>query len=178
MSYSERNLPHWHPEGKALFITWRLHGCMPSSDWGSRKDARTAFREMDRALDEAARGPVWLKDPRVAKIVIDALRFCEGNLNLFELIAFAIMANHVHILIQPKAELSKITRAIKGFTAREANKILHRTGKPFWQVKSFDRWVRNEEEFNKIIRYIEGNPVSAGLAARIEDYPWSSAFVA
>ncbi|HEX8847496.1 MAG TPA: hypothetical protein VF791_22830, partial [Pyrinomonadaceae bacterium] len=67
------------------------------------------------------------------------------------------------------------TKTIKGFTAREANKLLNLTGQPFWQDESYDRWVRDETELKRIIRYIEHNPVSAGLVAKPEDWPWSSA---
>ena len=28
LTYYERNLPHWQPEGAALFVTWRLHGSL------------------------------------------------------------------------------------------------------------------------------------------------------
>jgi putative DNA methylase len=66
-------------------------------------------------------------------------------------------------------------QSLKGFTAREANKILRRTGEPFWQRESYDHWVRDEQEFGRIRAYIENNPVRAGLVARAEDYPWSSA---
>jgi len=64
--------------------------------------------------------------------------------------------------------------AIKAYTAREANQILGRAGEPFWN-ETYDHWVRNEDERNRIIRYIEGNPVSAGLIEAIEQWPWSSA---
>ena len=52
------------------------------------------------------------------------------------------MANHVHILIYPEADLSKITKSIKNFSARQSNAILERTGQPFWQDESYDHWVR------------------------------------
>lgn len=85
------------------------------------------------------------------------------------------MSNHVHILIWPKALLSEITKAIKGFTAREANRVLGRKGKKFWQDESFDHAIRSEDEFYRIVRYIERNPVKAGLVESLEDWPWSSA---
>jgi REP element-mobilizing transposase RayT len=85
------------------------------------------------------------------------------------------MPNHVHVLLQPQAPLSKITKSIKGYTATEANKILGRTGEPFWQDESYDHWVRNRHDLEKIVRYIEMNPVSAGLADAIDPWPWSSA---
>ena len=159
-----------------MFITWRLFGSVSSSGWGLRKDARSAFLAMDRELDRARMGPVWLKDERIAKSVVDALRFGQEQLGLYRPMAFALVANHVHLLIQPHSDLSKITRTVKGFTARQANKILGRTGQPFWQDESFDHWVRNRDELNRTIRYIERNPVFAGLAQSIEVYPWSSAY--
>jgi REP element-mobilizing transposase RayT len=85
------------------------------------------------------------------------------------------MPNHVHVLILPHVALPQITHWIKGTTAREANRLLGRTGELFWQDESFDHWVRNEREFHRIVAYIEENPVSAGLVATAEDWPWSSA---
>jgi REP element-mobilizing transposase RayT len=65
------------------------------------------------------------------------------------------MANHVHILIYPAARLSRITKAVKNFPARQANAILGRTGRPFWQDESYDHRVRGPDELEKIVRYIE-----------------------
>jgi hypothetical protein len=66
-------------------------------------------------------------------------------------------------------------RWLKGSTARAANLILKRTGEPFWQYETFDHFIRTSEELNRVIRYVEKNPVHAGLVSKIEDYPWSSA---
>ena len=131
---------------------------------------------MDRELDRAATGPRWLQDERVAQCVVDAFRYGERQLGLYKLRAWVLMVNHVHILIYPEAKLSRITKAIKNFSARQANAILGRTGQPFWQDESYDHWVRGPEELEKIVRYIEENPVAAGLAQRVEGWRWSSAF--
>lgn len=85
------------------------------------------------------------------------------------------MTNHVHVLAEPLAPLFKITHRIKGAAAYRANLILARTHKRFWQDESFDHWVRNPAEWEKIRGYIEGNPVAAGLVTRPENWPWSSA---
>jgi hypothetical protein len=61
---------------------------------------------------------------------------------------------------------------LKGSTARQANLILGRTGEAFWQ----DEW--DEVELDRIARYVEHNPVSAGLAANPRHWPWSSARLA
>jgi hypothetical protein len=81
----------------------------------------------------------------------------------------------VHLLVLPRVNPSQFLQTLKGFTAREANKLLGRTGQPFWQAESYDHWVRDPAEAERIRAYIESNPVKAGLVARAEDYPWSSA---
>ena len=175
-SYYERTLPHWQPEGAALFITWRLHGSLPASfAVGLSAPSGKEFTRIDRHLDAALSGPTWLKDPRVAAVVIDSLRFAEGELRLFEIGAWVLMSNHVHVVVFPHAPLWRITKAIKGFTAHEANRILGRTGQPFWQHESFDRWVRDRRELQRSVRYVEENPVRAGLVGSAEQWPWSSA---
>jgi len=114
---------------------------------------------------------VWLWDDRVAQVVADALIYGQEELRLYELLAWVVMPNHVHILIQSAVPLARITRCIKGFSAKRANEILGRTGQPFWQFESYDHWVRDRYELEKVIGYIEGNPVKAGLI----DWRWSSA---
>jgi putative transposase len=64
---------------------------------------------------------------------------------------------------------------IKSGSARAANAVLGRTGKPFWQDESYDHWVRNDRERNSIIRYIHFNPVAASLVTEPDEWPWSSA---
>jgi REP element-mobilizing transposase RayT len=130
---------------------------------------------VDRELGGAAIGPRWLEDERVAKLVVAALHYGARPLGLYELRAWVVMVNHVHILIEPTAPMSRVTKAIKNFSARQANAVLGRTGLPFWQDESYDHWARGPEEIEKIIRYIEENPVAAGLVQRVEDWPWSSA---
>ena len=89
--------------------------------------------------------------------------------------AYTIMANHVHVLLSPRSPIESITRLVKGASARQANLILSLTGNVFWQDESFDHWIRNPGEWQKIRTYIERNPVSAGLVEKPEDWPWSSA---
>ena len=115
-----------------------------------------------------------MKDPRIAKLVLDSL-FLGQELGHDELRAFAIMANHVHVLLLPKIAVPRLLKAIKGVTAREANKMLGRTGEPFWQAESYDHWVRDERELDRIVAYIENNPVKAGVVRTAEEFRWSSA---
>ncbi|MBI3821894.1 MAG: transposase [Planctomycetes bacterium] len=131
------------------------------------------FAYSDRFLDTADQDPLDLKDSANAKIVEDSILF--GVPDRYELFAWCLMANHVHVLLQPVWELPRITKGIKGFTAREINKRQQRIGRVFWQDESYDHWARDDAEVMRIIAYIENNPVAAGLCAKPEDWPWSSA---
>ena len=69
--------------------------------------------------------------------------------------AFVVMPNHVHLLVTPNVTANHWLGPLKGFTAHEANRVLGRHA-PFWQDESYDRLVRNGEEFQQIQRYIAG----------------------
>jgi hypothetical protein len=77
--------------------------------------------------------------------------------------------------LKPLVAPSHLLKSLKGATARESNRLLNRTGEQFWQHESYDHWVRDQREWDRIARYIERNPMKAGLVSRIEDYQWSSA---
>lgn len=191
MTFYRRNLPHWLPEGKSIFITWRLYGSLPASmlkkirtarngratspaENDSMEAAGSIFHQFDAALDSAKSGPLWLADPELADYAEYPI-WRGADLGRYDLHAYVVMPNHVHVLLDPHLPLAKISSVIKGVAARDANASLGRTGKPFWQDESFDHWIRNSAEFERIRHYIEWNPVRAGLAARPEDWKWSSA---
>jgi REP element-mobilizing transposase RayT len=134
-----------------------------------------AFVWMDRYLDSTRTGPMYLAQEPVARVVAAALHRGE-LLGHYHLAAYAILSNHVHLLLLPKMAPSRLLQSLKGAAAREANRILGRTGESFWQAESYDHWVRDDGEWKRIVTYIEENPVKAGLVQRAEDYPWSSAF--
>ena len=171
-----RRLPHHHPEGKWLFVTWHLHGSLPQARYPPRDklSAGAAFVCMDRYLDTTRLGPMYLAQEPLAHIVVASLN--RGTLlGHYELGAYAVMSNHVHMLLLPRISPSKLLQSLKGATAWEANRILGRTGETFWQAESYDHWVRDEKEWERIAAYIENDPVKAGLVTRAEDYRWSSA---
>jgi REP element-mobilizing transposase RayT len=106
-------------------------------------------------------------------MVVEAIRYRDPG--HYQLHNFVVMPNHVHILITPCVSLSQVMQSLKRFTAREGNRILGLTGQAFWQDESYDRLVRNDREFAQIARYIEMNPVNAGLATGPDQFLWSSA---
>ena len=110
-----------------------------------------AFAWVDRYLDGAHTGPVHLRNEAIATLVIESL-FRGESLGHYRLGPFVIMANHVHLLLLPSVSPSLLLKSLKGATAREANRLLHRTGEQFWQRESYDHWVRDDAEWNRIAR--------------------------
>ena len=131
-------------------------------------------RRLERFLDTGC-GACWLARADVADLVAKALRFFEGR--RYRLDAWAIMPNHVHAVLwpMPNETLSGIVQSWKRYTAREANKVLNRTGETFWQPESYDHWIRDPDEHARCCHYVTFNPVQAGLCMAPENWPWSSA---
>ena len=143
------------------------------------------FALYDGWLDRGKDG--CLSEPRVAAIIRSNLYHHNGA--KYHLIAYCVMPNHVHVLFQPidvrritgeppvateigeqadsMSPLAHIMHSLKSYTAHEANKILDRSG-TFWQAESYDHWVRDADELERIVNYIRGNPVKAGLVERPE----------
>jgi putative DNA methylase len=145
------------------------------------------------ALLHAASDVAWLRDARVAAVVRRNLYHHDGT--KYHLHAYCIMPNHVHLVLQPieplvagnersdayavgeradgVSPLSRIMHSLKSYTAHEANQILQREG-AFWQRECYDHWIRDDDELERIVWYIQANPVQAGLVARAEDWFWCS----
>jgi putative transposase len=174
--FYQRRLPHVYETERPVFLTWRLHGSLPPNRaFPATTLSGQAFAAMDRVLDETRTGPVYLLRPPLGYMVREALRYNATVLGHYRLWSYVVMPNHVHLLATPAVPVPKMTRSLKGITAKRANLILGLTGRPFWQEESYDHVVRNERESEKIRSYIEHNPVRARLAARAGEYRWSSA---
>jgi REP element-mobilizing transposase RayT len=128
---------------------------------------------MDRYLDTLREGPQYLRNPDVARVVVEAIRYVEKPLEMYAVDSYVVMSNHVHLLVEPFREARCFLKAVKNYSAREANRLLGRSG-PFWQAESYDHWVRDAEELGRIRAYIHENPVKAGLVGKAEEYRWSS----
>src|SRR2546421_2535953 len=167
-----RHLPHIYLIGHPIFLTWRLAGSLaPNRAFpDSALISGEAFAAMDRLLDEGRTGPLYLRRGPVADMIVEAILHNAAILAHYELHAFAVMPNHVHLLVTPSIALPKLTRSLKGITGKRANAMLGLTGNSFWQEESYDHLVRNAIEFEKIRGYIEENPVRAGLVREANEY--------
>ena len=181
--YDRGYIPHFDGGQVSQFLTFRLFDSLPQSvikKWREETSAlgeegKTMFRKNVESYLDKGYGSCLLQDERVAKLTEDSLLF--HHTKKYDLVAWVIMPNHIHFLATPleSIELSTIAHSIKSYTAHEANKVLGRQGQ-FWQHEPFDRYIRNRRHFVSVIRYIENNPVKAGLCAQPQDWRFSSAF--
>ena len=127
MRHYERRLPHWDVIDQPLFVTFRLHGSLPASRVfppAGLVSAGKAFVAVDRLLDASATGPSFLRRPEIAEMVVAALWHGDHALHRYQLHAFVVMPNHVHLLATPQVVATKWLGPLKGFTAHQANLLL------------------------------------------------------
>ena len=198
-----RNLPHIQPPGATFFLTFRLSGSLPQSvidEWNKEREClahlertnpsyhsavkldfeRAWFAKFESLLDGATFGPVWLRDDRVAAIVAESLHYRDAK--KYRLDAFSIMPNHVHSVIKPLPlssaaapaypSLGSIMQSLKGYTAHECNQLLGPEGE-FWAHESYDHYIRDAEEWRRIVNYVLNNPVKAGYVDNWRDWKWN-----
>ncbi|MEX2392423.1 MAG: transposase [Dehalococcoidia bacterium] len=79
---------------------------------------------------------------------------------------FVVMPNHVHgiIILQPDARrlvaLADVMRAFKSISAIAGNRVLGRSGRPFWQRNLYERDIRRDRELDAVREYIRSNPLN------------------
>ena len=156
-------LPHLDGYDIVQHVVFRLQDSLPADAENSRDEV------LDRGHGEAV-----LQDVRCAQIVAETLRHYHGE--RYELLAWCVMPNHVHVLLATNADhqLGAIVQAWKSFTARQINAQLGTQGR-VWAADYFDRFMRDEIHYQATKAYIEANPVKAGLCANPEDWVFSSA---
>ncbi len=171
-----------HRENKALqSITFRLYDSLPKEvieeiklklDINEDDDSCDSIqyqrlRQKIAEYEDAGYGQCFLRDKRIAAIMQDTLKHFDGE--RYQLICWCIMPNHVHVLIEVNEgwSLSRIMHGWRSYTAKEANRILGRTGK-FWMEEYYDRYIRDDNHLQKTINYILNNPANAGL----DEWPW------
>lgn len=89
--------------------------------------------------------------------------------------AYCLMTNHVHLLLTARevTGCGLLMKSIGELYARYFNKSYSRTGY-LWEGRFKSCLVESEDYVLACYRYIELNPVRAGLAMRPDEYPWSS----
>ena len=174
---TENRLPHWQQPGATVFVTFRLADSLPEKllvrikeekkawlsqnpePWSIEAEAeyhRRFSNQTERWLDRGY-GSCHLRNPDARAVVVDALRHFD-RIRYFQH-AWVVMPNHVHALFTLAVEstLEAILHSWKSFTAHHLVKD-PAAPNPFWQEDYFDRMIRSEEHFGRVLRYIRKNP--------------------
>ena len=177
--HSRGYIPHFDQPDLIQGVTFRLADSLPahvvvSLDQETKCADDATRRAQIEAYLNAGYGDCYLRDPRIARLVEDALLHFDGE--RYRMIAWVVMPNHVHVLLETIQgyALGRIVHSWKSYTANEANRVLGRTGR-FWFREYFDRFIRDRRHFANAVRYIHNNPVKAGLVEKAEDWPFSNA---
>jgi REP element-mobilizing transposase RayT len=173
--YSRGYLPHFDAGALLQHIVFRTHGSLPKSELDQIHTAPSEIRRkmINDALDRSRDGCIFHK-PEFANIMQESLRYFDGE--RYDLQAWCVMPNHVHVvaLIYADALLSKVVQNWKQATALRINRSLGKTGAVF-ALDYFDRYVRDLPQAERLIHYVEANPVKACLCSTSQDWRWSSA---
>jgi REP element-mobilizing transposase RayT len=141
-----------------LLVTWRLQGSL------RQRPHCATTAAVERLLDRETGDPQLLAQARYARIVRRAIARYDGD--LYQLKAWVVLHNHVHLLIEPLARISLITCTIMDETEEAACTEL-------WARESYEHVVNGE--VGELSHWIESHPVRSGLVSRPEEWEWSSA---
>ncbi|MCK4708978.1 MAG: transposase, partial [Gammaproteobacteria bacterium] len=149
------HLPHIDIEGFYQFVTFRTHDSTDSylKKLSLQNKANSEIQlDIDQYLDSSQKG-AYLTGEALAYLR-DFLISKDGI--LFELVAFSIMPNHVHLLFKPNEKLVVVMQKIKGASSRVINQMLSQKGK-FWATDYYDKAIRDERHFSVVYKYIKHN---------------------
>ncbi len=195
-----RFLPHYQEPGQIISLTWRLEGDLPQQIRTTLKELKLQMVKMkaspkgaissdlyqkysdtitryDAQLGRHRSAGLDLSKPEIASIITTAFHFYDAR--LYDLHAFCVMPNHVHLLVRPLPQangdfalLSDIVCRIKSYTAKQiiASGIQTKT---VWRADYFDRFIRHQKDYYLAVEYILNNPLKAELAEKQRDWPFS-----
>lgn len=173
----ERSLPHRNKAGLIQAITFRLADSLPQNILKEIEAEIKLLSADKKEIEKRKKYEYWLDqglgscalaNREMAQVVQEALQHHDGD--KYDLLAWSIMPNHVHVLIKTTGDLVRIVQSWKSFTGKWAlqnnkkyNLGIDTNAKQFWMTEYWDRFIRDEEHFNNTVRYILDNPVKANL---------------
>jgi putative transposase len=185
------DLPHWQVEDGRYFVTIHLHGALPNFARDKIREISTALQCTDRENDDSLKlsrrifvaMERWLDQsldashferPELCEMVAEAIEVrCQRR--IWDMFSYVIMPSHLHLFFELDNQLSlkHELQAFKRWTGHQACRMFDDLAeKQFWQTEWFDHWSRSDEGDEKIIRYIQNNPVKAKLASRVGEYSY------
>ena len=184
--YSRGYLPHRDRIDLLQAVTFRLADSLPQGKLRELEVELSCLEQRQRDAQRRQKVEQWLDagigcyalgHPKVAQVVKNSLLHFQGE--RYELLAWCIMPNHVHVLLEPRFPLAKIVQGWKSVTARWA--LAHNDAmglgipdpRHLWMREYWDRYIRDDNHLKAVIDYIHHNPVKAGLCGEPAEWPWS-----
>ncbi len=205
--FSRGYLPHFDRRYVKQMITFRLADSLPQAKLERLDEELKSLGVSERDLEKRRRIEEWmdaghgsclLREPQNARIVEQAFFHFDGQ--RYRLLAWVVMPNHVHVLIEVigTTSLEQIICSWKVYTAKqilgahmstcalpfaqgemalndERSACGHARSQGLWQKDYWDRFIRDGNHYAKAVEYTHYNPVKAGLCATPADWPSSSA---
>ena len=139
------------------------------ADADELRELRRLHSKTGRPLLDAGHGECWLRRAEIAAIVADALEHFDGE--RYRLLAWCVMPNHVHAVVQPLAgsrpaadpALVEVVHRQGGEQAARARRAT------FWQAEYYDHLVRDEDDLRQSDRL---RVVRIRSSAGLEDWTW------
>ncbi len=157
-------------------ITYRLADSLPLKTLNLAPKNTPAYRQyIERQLD-AGYGSCLLKIPSIATAILNNWQYFHGQ--RYRLLGGVIMPNHVHVLIEviDDVSLTTIVHSWKTWSGKHIREYLTANGIQYppgiWQRDYWDRYIRSQQHLDAAMRYIQENPLKAGLVDHAEDWPW------
>jgi len=183
--------PHWVVDRGCYAVTLRCHGSLPKSVQAQLREIGESLREINPASEETrayhrrhfsilehaldhATGFRPFIEAKAAHAMMDFMQNYDYEGLSFD--HWMVMPNHLHVVTAPfqcraVTDFRLAWRRFKSRSARQMNAVLDREGR-FWQMSWYDRWIRDEVEYQKWLHYLLNNPVKAGLRANAGEYPY------
>jgi REP element-mobilizing transposase RayT len=154
----KEHLPHLDLANHYQFITFRTHD---SQDQYLKKLTKQNLENsqqqltIDQYLDLSHNG-AYLN----GKVLLLLSQYIKaGDRTWYELVAYCIMPNHVHLLIKPLDKLPKVMQRLKGGSAKLINELMNKNGR-LWASDYYDKLIRDENHFVVVYKYIKNNAVA------------------
>ncbi|WP_350578423.1 transposase [Pseudomonas sp. HY2-MNA-CIBAN-0224] len=122
------------------------------------------------------RRPIF-SDFHIGRLMVSQMRQAHDQ-GIVDSIAWVVMPDHCHWLFELRQKtLGELMCRIKSRSSVTVNNASQSSGR-LWQKGYHDRALRREDDLKETARYIVQNPIRAGLAARIGDYPlWDACWM-
>jgi putative transposase len=112
----------------------------------------------------------YFEDVSVVSIVLrEILRTASEH--GFDVLAYCFMPDHLHLLVQGRSPDARLLFFAKSCRQRTTVAVRRPDGALLWQRGYHERTLRSDDRVDIVAKYIEGNPVRAGLVQTVDEWP-------